>query len=77
MRARATFCGVSGMWSGMGWVRGRPRGLVGWSFILLGMVFPLLYSRDITTTQAEMQGVVAGLELKCGRRYEFGCLSRR
>ena len=50
MRARATFCGVSGMWSGMGWVRGRPRGLVGWFFVLLGMVFPLWYSRDFTTT---------------------------
>lgn len=61
MRARATFCGVSGMGSGMGWVRGRPRGLVGWFFVLLGMVFPLLYSRHITTIQAEMQGVVRGL----------------
>ena len=41
---RATFSGVSGMGSGMGCVRGRPRGFLGGSLLLFGMVFsPFLY----------------------------------
>ena len=41
---RATFSGVSGMGSGLGCVRGRPRGLLGGSLLLFGMVLtPSLY----------------------------------
>lgn len=39
IRMRATFTGVSGTGSGMGCVRGRPRGLLDSSLLLLGMGF--------------------------------------